>query len=113
MSTEFDQPVQELAVLADPVPQSIYQVPAAQATPASREHVAEAMGTSVMLVAFHLEELPERGLLQADYSHPARGPSKATRPRSRAVAARGWPSRSRAPLRPHGPDPRPSRSSRR
>lgn len=74
MTSEFDDAVETLAVLADPVRRAMYRFVRSQPSPVTREHVAEGTGTSVKLAAFHLEKLLERGLLEASYQEPGSRP---------------------------------------
>ena len=74
MSSEFDQAVEKLGVLADRVRRTMYQFVRQQREPVTREQVAAGTGTSVKLAAFHLEKLLERGLLRAHYQRPGSRP---------------------------------------
>jgi predicted ArsR family transcriptional regulator len=74
MSSRFDDAVETLAVLADPVRRAMYQFVRSQPSPVTREQVAAGTGTTVKLAAFHLEKLLERRLLQARYEPPGTRP---------------------------------------
>ena len=74
MRSDFDDAVETLAVLADPVRRGMYRFVRSQPSAVTREQVAEGTGTSVKLAAFHLEKLLERGLLQARYQQPGTRP---------------------------------------
>jgi predicted ArsR family transcriptional regulator len=65
-----------LAALDDDLRRQMYLEVRAQRRPVSREEVADAVGVSRKLAAFHLDKLVDRGLLVASYARPSerRGP---------------------------------------
>lgn len=70
----------QLCTLDEPTRWSVYQA-VRQNPPASRAQVAEAVGISVSLAAFHLDTLVDAGLLEASYARPpGRGGPGAGRP---------------------------------
>ncbi|MGH9223662.1 MAG: helix-turn-helix domain-containing protein, partial [Acidimicrobiales bacterium] len=76
MSQPWDEALDSLSVLVDPVRRSMYRFVRSAGRPANREEVAEATGTSMKLAAFHLDKLVDHGWLQAEYdrsSRPATG----------------------------------------
>lgn len=69
-----------LCTLDEPTRWSVYQA-VRQDPPASRAQVAEAVGISVSLAAFHLDTLVDASLLEASYARPpGRGGPGAGRP---------------------------------
>lgn len=69
-----------LCTLDEPTRRAVY-LTVRQEPPASRAQVAEAVGISVSLAAFHLDTLVEAGLLEAFYARPVgRGGPGAGRP---------------------------------
>jgi predicted ArsR family transcriptional regulator len=81
---ERDQAVTALSCLSDPVRRRLYEYVCEQATPVSRDQVAQATSVSRALVAYHLDKLAEAGLLEVDFQrlHGRRGPG-AGRPSKR------------------------------
>lgn len=70
----------QLCTLDEPTRRSVYQA-VRRAPPASRVQVADAVGISVSLAAFHLDTLIDAGLLEASYARPpGRGGPGAGRP---------------------------------
>jgi predicted ArsR family transcriptional regulator len=63
--------IRSISALADRLRERIYVFVRSQGRPVTREEVAEAVGISRKLAAFHLDKLLERGLLQAHYARPA------------------------------------------
>lgn len=63
----FEQAVEQLCVLEDPVRRSVYLAVRAAAAPVDRADVARATGISTRLAAFHLEKLLEEGYVDAFY----------------------------------------------
>jgi len=59
-----------VAVLGDDLRRRMYIEVRAQGRPVSREEVAEAVGVSRKLAAFHLDKLVDHGLLVASYARP-------------------------------------------
>lgn len=59
-----------VAALEDDLRRRMYLEIRAQRRPVSREEVAEAVGVSRKLAAFHLDKLVDRGLLVASYARP-------------------------------------------
>ena len=68
--------IRDVATLADPVRQALYQHVAAASGDVSREAAAAAVGISRALAAFHLDRLVEAGLLEATHRrlNDRRGP---------------------------------------
>jgi predicted ArsR family transcriptional regulator len=60
-----------VAALEDDLRRAMYLEIRRRRRPVSREEVAEAVGVSRKLAAFHLDKLVERGLLVATYARPA------------------------------------------
>src|SRR3982750_3368804 len=60
-----------LAALADDLRRRMYLFVRRQARPVSREEVAEAVGVSRKLAAFHLDKLADEGLLSFRYERPS------------------------------------------
>lgn len=70
----------QLCTLGEPTRRSVYQA-VRRAPPASRAQVADAVGISVSLAAFHLDTLVDAALLEASYARPpGRGGPGAGRP---------------------------------
>lgn len=63
--------IRPLAALDDGLRWRIYQVVRERRRPVTREEVADAVGISTKLAAFHLDKLLDRGLLRAHYARPA------------------------------------------
>ena len=85
--------IRDVATLAEPVRQAIYQHVAGQPEGVSREAAASALAISRALAAFHLDRLVDAGLLVADFRRlndrrgPGAGrPSKVYRRSGRDVA---------------------------
>jgi predicted ArsR family transcriptional regulator len=70
MTKELEKGIAPLAALEDELPRRIYLFIRRAGRPLSREDVAEEVGISRRLAAFHLERLLERGLLKASYARP-------------------------------------------
>lgn len=66
----LDDAVQLVCLLEDDVRRSCYQFVRHADQPATRVEVAEAVGISVRLAAFHLDKLVDARLLDADYRRP-------------------------------------------
>src|SRR4029079_9771279 len=62
--------VSALAALDDDLRRQMYLEIRQRRRPVSREEVAEAVGVSRKLAAFHLDKLVDRGLLVATYARP-------------------------------------------
>jgi predicted ArsR family transcriptional regulator len=83
--------VQTLCVLHDHVRRSCYEAARHADEPATRAEVAETVGISARLAAFHLDKLLDAGLLEADYRRPpgrGRGggrPAKRYRPSAATI----------------------------
>lgn len=75
---------ESVELLAEPTRRRVYDVARAHDEPVTREAVADEVGISQRLAAFHLDRLAESGLLLVDYARPAgrRGPG-AGRPAKR------------------------------
>jgi predicted ArsR family transcriptional regulator len=67
----LDRHARQLAALADEVRRRMYLFVRRQSRPVSREEVADALGVSRKLAAFHLDKLADEGLLTFRYERPA------------------------------------------
>lgn len=67
MGDAFDEQVEGVAVLSDPVRRSLYRYVVGEVDAVSREQAAEAMGVQRALAAFHLDKLAAQGLLQVEF----------------------------------------------
>ena len=79
MTQPWDDALDDVSVLVDPVRRSMYRFVRTEGRPVSREEVAEATGASVKLAAFHLDKLVEHGWLQSR-SDPSSRPATGGRP---------------------------------
>jgi len=80
----FDQQVDRLAVLGEPIRRALYRYVVAQLDPVGREQAAEAVGVAPHIAKFHLDKLEADGLLETEYSRPpGRGGPGAGRPAKR------------------------------
>ena len=70
MLRRLDRDVASIAVLDDELRRRMYLFIRERGRPASREEVANAVGISRKLAAFHLDKLVEHGLLAASYARP-------------------------------------------
>ena len=70
MLRRLKRDVLSLSTLEDDLRQRMYIEIRSKGRPVSREEVAEAVGVSRKLAAFHLDKLVERGLLVASYARP-------------------------------------------
>lgn len=70
MLKRVDRDVSALAALDDDLRRQMYMEIRQRGRPVSREEVAEAVGVSRKLAAFHLDKLVDRGLLVATYARP-------------------------------------------
>lgn len=91
MARPWEDELDAVGVLIDPVRRSMYSFVRAAARPVTREDVAEATGSSVKLAAFHLDKLIEEGWLRSrsdSSERPARGgrPPKQYEPTERQVS---------------------------
>jgi len=70
------EPLDVVAVLADPVRRALYHLVARSADPVSRDMAADALGLPRSTAAFHLDRLAAEGLLAVDYQrlHGRTGP---------------------------------------
>ena len=75
MPEPWEDALDAVSVLVDPVRRSMYRFVRSVGRPVSREEVADATGTSVKLVAFHLDKLLEHGWLRAHYDQSSRSKS--------------------------------------
>ena len=66
----MNRDVAALAALEDELRRQMYLEIRQRGRPVSREEVAEAVGVSRKLAAFHLDKLVDRGLLVATYARP-------------------------------------------
>jgi predicted ArsR family transcriptional regulator len=65
-----DRAWQALAVLGDPRRREVYDLVSGRDAPMTRDEVAEALGMSRSLVAFHLDKLADIGLLDVSFARP-------------------------------------------
>lgn len=78
-----------LEALSNPVRRRVFDHVTAQSAPVRRDEVAEAVGISRTLAAYHLDRLAEAGLLTTGYARPeGRGGPGAGRPAKRYSPAR-------------------------
>jgi predicted ArsR family transcriptional regulator len=70
MLRRMTRDVSALAALDDDLRRQMYLEIRQRGRPVSREEVAEAVGVSRKLAAFHLDKLVDRGLLVATYARP-------------------------------------------
>lgn len=96
----FERSIEAVGTLADDLRRSMYLLIRTKRRPVGRDEVAEAVGVSRKLAAFHLDKLVEKGLLKAHYTRlsgragPGAGrPSKVYEPTEVEVAV-SIPSRS-------------------
>ncbi|HEX2150049.1 MAG TPA: hypothetical protein VHI31_07770 [Actinomycetota bacterium] len=81
MNTALESNASLLAVLDDDLLRRTFLFVRAKGLPVSREQVAEEVGISRKLAAFHLDKLTEKGLLNHHYARPpGRGGPGAGRP---------------------------------
>lgn len=79
--TDFDEQVERVAALGEPVRRSLYRFVVAQADPVSREQAATGVGVAHHVAKFHLDRLESDGLLDVEYRRPpGRGGPGAGRP---------------------------------
>ena len=67
MSDAFDEQVDGVAVLADPVRRALYRFVVGQPDAVGREQAADAVGVQRALAAFHLDKLADQGLLEVEF----------------------------------------------
>jgi len=67
---DFDQEIELLALLEDPVRRSLYVHVSRQGGYVSRDEAASAVGIARALAAFHLDRLADEGLLDTIYRRP-------------------------------------------
>jgi predicted ArsR family transcriptional regulator len=70
MLERLERDVGPISALDDDLRRSMYLFVREHGRPASREEVADAVGVSRKLAAFHLDKLVDRGLLVATYARP-------------------------------------------
>ena len=63
----FDERLEALAVLREPVRMGLYRYVVRRLGAVSRDEAAKAMGVTRAMAAFHLDKLVEHGLLRAEY----------------------------------------------
>lgn len=81
MSREFDDQVERVAALGEPVRRALYRFVVAQPDPVSREQAAAGAGVAHHVAKFHLERLVLDGLLDYQYARRSgRGGPGAGRP---------------------------------
>ena len=90
MTEPWEDELEALSVLVEPVRRAMYRFARGANHPVTREEVAEAVGSSVKLAAFHLDKLVQHGWLRGSYaqtSHPTVGgrPPKLYEPSDRCV----------------------------
>jgi predicted ArsR family transcriptional regulator len=79
----------ELDALSNPVRRRVFDHVVSQSAPVRRDEVAEAVGISRTLAAYHLDRLAEAGLLTTGYARPeGRGGPGAGRPAKQYAPAR-------------------------
>jgi predicted ArsR family transcriptional regulator len=66
----FDQQVNSVAALGEPVRRELYRYVVAQSEPVSRERAATGVGVAHHVAKFHLDKLEEDGLLEVEYRRP-------------------------------------------
>ena len=66
----FESAVEKLSVLGEDLRRRMYLYVREQTKPVSRDEVAQAVGVSRKLAAFHLDKLAEEGLLSYQYQRP-------------------------------------------
>jgi predicted ArsR family transcriptional regulator len=66
----FDQQVNSVAALGEPVRRELYRYVVAQPEPVSREGAATGVGVPHHVAKFHLDKLEEDGLLEVEYRRP-------------------------------------------
>jgi predicted ArsR family transcriptional regulator len=66
----FDQQVNSVAALGEPVRRELYRYVVAQSEPVSRERAATGVGVPHHVAKFHLDKLEEDGLLEVEYRRP-------------------------------------------
>jgi predicted ArsR family transcriptional regulator len=69
-SGEFDDQVEGVASLAEPLRRQLYRFVVVQAGPVSREEAALGVGIALHAAKFHLDKLVADGLLEVEYSRP-------------------------------------------
>lgn len=80
----FDQQVDRLASLGEPIRRALYRYVISQSDPVGREQAAAAVGAAPHVAKFHLDKLEADGLLDSEYSRPpGRGGPGAGRPAKR------------------------------
>src|ERR687884_339436 len=67
---QMEHDVGRLAALGDELRRRMYLHVRGQPAPVSRDDVAQAVGTSRKLAAFHLDKLADHGLLKFHYKRP-------------------------------------------
>jgi predicted ArsR family transcriptional regulator len=77
-----------LEVLAEPTRRRVFETVRAATGPSTREAVADGVGITARLAAFHLDRLAEAGLVRVDYARPpGRSGPGAGRPAKRYAPA--------------------------
>ena len=80
----FDQQVDRIAALGEPIRRALYRYVITQSDPVGREQAAAAVGAAPHVAKFHLDKLEADGLLDSEYSRPpGRGGPGAGRPAKR------------------------------
>ena len=69
-SSDFEQQVNSVAMLSEPIRRELYRYVIAQPEPVSREQAATGVGVPLHIAKFHLDKLEEDGLLEAEYRRP-------------------------------------------
>jgi predicted ArsR family transcriptional regulator len=67
MNDQPTDPLDRLAVLAEPIRRRLYEYVAGEAVPVDRDEAALALGIGRPLAAFHLDRLVEGGLLDTEF----------------------------------------------
>jgi predicted ArsR family transcriptional regulator len=66
----FDQQVDRLATLGEPIRRALYRYVISQSDPVGREQAAAGVGVAPHVAKFHLDKLEADGLLDSEYSRP-------------------------------------------
>lgn len=81
MTDGFDQQVESIAALGEPIRRELYRYVCAQERPIGREQAAAGVGIAHHVAKFHLDRLVVDGLLEVEYARPpGRGGPGAGRP---------------------------------
>ena len=67
MNDESTKPLDQLAVLAEPIRRRLYEYVVASSLPVDRDEAARGLGIGRPLAAFHLDRLVDGGLLEVEF----------------------------------------------